>query len=145
MPKIECKSEDCKVLVRIPTNRSKTATGYCRKCYTKRPETIKKNKENLKGKDEKGQQGRTIKEMKEEWKVIRKRKQVMIEIEESITEHQAFIYSIMYNRLAEIEEDFKRKAFTYWKLHEVMNFLDTEAKKYGYNKGSNKQKEIVKS
>ena len=81
---------------------------------------------------------RTIKEMTDEWKIIKQKKNVMLEIEERITEHQAFIFSILRNRIEEVKQDFQRKAFTYWKLDEVINFLDKEAKKFGYEKGGPK-------
>jgi hypothetical protein len=81
---------------------------------------------------------RTIKEMAEEWKIIKNKNNVMLEIEERITEHQAFIFSILRNRVEEVKKDFQRKAFTYWKLDEVINFLDKEAKKFGYEKNGPK-------
>ena len=77
---------------------------------------------------------RTIKEMHEEWKIIKQKKEVMIQIEENITEHQAFIFSILRDRIQEVKNDFQREAMTYWKLNEVINFLDKEAKKYGFVK-----------
>ena len=76
---------------------------------------------------------RTIKEMQEEWKIIKQKKEVMLKIEENITEHQAFIFSILRDRIQEVKNDFQRKAMTYWKLNEVINFLDKEAKKYGFD------------
>lgn len=45
MPKIRCRSykielgfcdSNCLNMVRIPPNKAKTATGYCRECYHKR-------------------------------------------------------------------------------------------------------------
>ena len=81
---------------------------------------------------------RTIKEMQEEWKIIKQKKEVMLQIEENITEHQAFIFSILRDRIQEVKNDFQRKAMTYWKLNEVINFLDKEAKKYGFVKKTKK-------
>ena len=81
---------------------------------------------------------RTIKEMNEEWKIIKQKKEVMIQIEENITEHQAFIFSILRDRIQEVKNDFQRKAMTYWKLDEVINFLDKEAKKHGFVKKTKK-------
>ena len=81
---------------------------------------------------------RTIKEMNEEWKIIKQKKEVMLKIEENITEHQAFIFSILRDRIQEVKNDFQREAMTYWKLNEVINFLDKEAKKYGFVKKTKK-------
>jgi len=87
---------------------------------------------------------RTIKEMQEEWKVIKQKKEVMIKIEETITEHQAFIFSILRDRIEEVKTDFQRKAMTYWKLDEVINFLDKEANRYGFESYQKRKENKIK-
>ena len=87
---------------------------------------------------------RTIKEMQEEWKVIKQKKEVMIKIEETITEHQAFIFSILRDRVEEVKNDFQRKAMTYWKLDEVINFLDKEANRYGFESYQKRKENKIK-
>jgi len=87
---------------------------------------------------------RTIKEMQEEWKVIKQKKEVMLKIEETITEHQAFIFSILRDRIEEVKTDFQRKAMTYWKLDEVINFLDKEANRYGFESYQKRKENKIK-
>ena len=45
MPKVKCGNEQCDLMVRIPPNRSETATGLCRGCYFSLMSVLKKGGE----------------------------------------------------------------------------------------------------
>ena len=73
---------------------------------------------------------RKYKQVFSEWKILRDKKQLIVDLETSIDEHQAFVYKILSQRITEVKEDFQRKSFSYWKLNEISQFLDDFSKKH---------------
>ena len=104
----------------------KNKSGMCKTCYQKSP----MQREQYLSMSATNGQKRKYKQVFSEWKILRDKKQLIVDLETSIDEHQAFVYKILSQRIQEVKEDFQRKSFTYWKLNEISQFLDDFSKKH---------------
>ena len=112
---------NCNKEIRIIPKRS--TTGMCRDCYQGSP--IYK-----KGVKTSNTQAKARKGGFSDWKILKDKKQLLVDVETKIDQHQAFIYKILAERIQEVHDDFQRKAFTYWKLNEIIEFLEDFSKKH---------------
>jgi len=112
--------ESC--LVDIMANK----TGLCIDCYKKSPKQREQYEKmqfhNIKRRHER----KTF----SDWKILRDKNQLIIDIECKVSDHQAFVYKIIAERIKEVKEDFQRKSFTYWKLNEIITFLEDYSEKH---------------
>ena len=104
----------------------KNKSGMCKTCYQKSP----MQREQYLSMSATNGQKRKYKQVFSEWKILRDKKQLIVDLESSIDEHQAFVYKILSQRITEVKEDFQRKCFSYWKLNEISQFLDDFSKKH---------------
>ena len=104
----------------------KNKSGMCKTCYQKSP----MQREQYLSMSATNGQKRKYKQVFSEWKILRDKKQLIVDLETSIDEHQAFVYKILSQRIQEVKEDFQRKCFSYWKLNEISQFLDDFSKKH---------------
>ena len=116
MPLTNCDS--CSVEIR------KNKSGLCIDCYQKSP----KHKEQY----SKMHFRNRTQERKNfsDWKILKDKNKLIVDIETKVTEHQAFVYKILGERIKEVKEDFQRKSFTYWKLNEIIEFLEDFSQKH---------------
>ena len=113
---------NCNKEIRIIPKRS--STGMCRDCYLGSP-VIKENTKKVVS------QTKARKHPKfSDWKILKNKKQLLVDIETNLDQHQAFIYKILAERMQEVHDDFQRKAYTYWKLLEIIEFLEDFSKKH---------------
>jgi len=112
-PKVKC--ESCGEEIR--QNKS----GLCKDCYQKSPKKTEQYQKmqfnNIKRRHER----KTF----SNWKILKDKNKLIVDIETKVSEHQAFVYKILAQRINEVKEDFQRKSFTYWKLNEIIDFLET--------------------
>jgi len=115
--KVNC--ESC--LIEIRKNKS----GLCIDCYQKSPQQKKQYaKMSFQG-TKRTQERKNF----SDWKILRDKNQLIVDIETKVTEHQSFVYKILGERIKEVKEDFQRKSFTYWKLNEIITFLEDYSEK----------------
>jgi Cft2 family RNA processing exonuclease len=112
---------NCNKEIKIVANRS--TTGMCRDCYQGSP-LIKDNNKKI------ARQTKVRTTGFSDWKILKDKKQLLVDVETKIDQHQAFIYKILAERIQEVHDDFQRKAFTYWKLLEIIEFLEDFSKKH---------------
>ena len=118
MPLTKCDS--CSVEIR------KNKSGLCIDCYQKSP----KQKEQYSKMSFNGVRRQQERKNFSDWKILKDKNKLIVDIETKVTEHQAFVYKILGERIKEVKEDFQRKSFTYWKLNEISQFLDDFSKKH---------------
>jgi len=116
------------------TEIRKNKTGMCKDCYQKSP----KQKEQLKS-AHLGVKRQHERKNFSDWKILKDKNKLIVDIETKVTEHQAFVYKIIAERIKEVKEDFQRKSFTYWKLNEIIEFLEDFAQKHS-SQGDSKGK-----
>jgi len=116
--KVNC--ESC--LIEIRKNKS----GLCIDCYQKSP----KQKEQYAKMSFQGVKRTQERKNFSDWKILRDKNQLIIDIECKVSDHQAFVYKIIAERIKEVKEDFQRKSFTYWKLNEIITFLEDYSEKH---------------
>jgi hypothetical protein len=117
-PLTECDS--CSVEIR------KNKSGLCIDCYQKSP----KQKEQYSKMSFNGVRRQQERKNFSDWKILKDKNKLIVDIETKVTEHQAFVYKILGERIKEVKEDFQRKSFTYWKLNEIIEFLEDFSKKH---------------
>jgi len=115
------KCDSCSVEIR------KNKSGLCIDCYQKSP----KQKEQYSKMSFNGVRRQQERKNFSDWKILKDKNQLIVDIETKVTEHQAFVYKILGERIKEVKEDFQRKSFTYWKLNEIIEFLEDFSKKHG--------------
>ena len=98
----------------------KNKSGLCKDCYQKSP----KQKEQYSKMSATSKETRAKNRNFADWRILRDKKRLVVGIETKIEEHQAFVYKILGERIKEVKEDFQRKSFTYWKLNEIIEFLE---------------------
>jgi len=117
-PKVNCDS----CLIEIRSNKS----GLCKDCYSKSPKKTEQYQKmqfaNIKRRHER----KTF----SDWKILKDKNKLIVDIEMKVSEHQAFVYKIIAQRIKEVKEDFQRKSFTYWKLNEIIEFLEDFTQKH---------------
>jgi len=118
MPLTKCDS--CSVEIR------KNKSGLCIDCYQKSP----KQKEQYQKMSFNGVKRQQERKNFSDWKILRDNNKLIVDIGTKVTEHQAFVYKILGERIKEVKEDFQRKSFTYWKLNEIIEFLEDFSKKH---------------
>ena len=114
------KCDSCSVEIR------KNKSGLCIDCYQKSP----KQKEQYSKMSATSKETRAKNRNFADWRILRDKKRLVVGIETKIEEHQAFVYKIMAERIKEVKEDFQRKCYSYWKLNEIINFLEDYSKKH---------------
>ena len=104
----------------------KNKSGLCKLCYQKSPLHSKQYAAMSTTSKE------TIKKKKDfsDWKIMRDQNKLVVDIGTKVSEHQAFVYKIMAERIKEVKEDFQRKCYSYWKLNEIIKFLEDYSKKH---------------
>ena len=118
MPLTKCVS--CSVEIR------KNKSGLCIDCYQKSP----KQKEQYAKMSFNGIRRQQERKNFSDWKILKDKNKLIVDIETKVTQHQAFVYKILGERIKEVKEDFQRKSFTYWKLNEIIEFLEDFSKKH---------------
>jgi len=116
--KVNCGS----CLIEIRNNKS----GLCKDCYQKSPQ----QKEQYQKMSFNGVKRQQERKNFSDWKILKDKNKLIVDIETKVTEHQAFVYKIIAERIKEVKEDFQRKSFTYWKLNEIIEFLEDFTKKH---------------
>jgi len=104
----------------------KNKSGLCKLCYQKSPLHSKQYAAMSTTSKE------TIQKKKNfsDWKILRDKKRLIVDLETNIDQHQAFVYKILAERMIEVKEDFQRKCYSYWKINEIVEFLDDFSKKH---------------
>jgi hypothetical protein len=104
----------------------KNKSGLCKLCYQKSPLHSKQYAAMSTTSKQ------TIKKKKDfsDWKIMRDQNKLVVDIGTKVSEHQAFVYKVMSERIKEVKSDFQRKCFSYWKLNEIIKFLDDYSKKH---------------
>ena len=116
--KVNC--ESCSIEIR------KNKSGLCIDCYQKSPQ----QKEQYAKMSFQGIKRTQERKGFSDWKILRDNNQLIVDIETKVTEHQSFVYKILGERIKEVKEDFQRKSFTYWKLNEIITFLEDYSEKH---------------
>ena len=118
MSKVDCDS--CGSEIR------KNKSGLCKLCYQKSPLHSKQYAAMSTTSKQ------TIQKKKDfsDWKIMRDQNKLVVDIGTKVSEHQAFVYKIMAERIKEVKSDFQRKCFSYWKLNEIIKFLEDYSKKH---------------
>jgi hypothetical protein len=116
--KTECKSCNAPIMA--------NKTGLCIDCYKKSP----KQREQYEKMQFNNIKRRHERKTFSDWKILRDKNQLIVDIECKVSDHQAFVYKILAERIKEVKEDFQRKSFTYWKLNEIITFLDDYSEKH---------------
>jgi hypothetical protein len=75
----------------------KNKSGMCKTCYQKSP----MQREQYLSMSATNGQKRKYKQVFSEWKILRDKKQLIVDLETSIDEHQAFVYKILSQRITE--------------------------------------------
>ena len=104
----------------------KNKSGLCKPCYQKSP----KKREQYEKMQFNNIKRRHERKTFSDWKILRDKNQLILDIECKVSNHQAFVYKILAERIKEVKEDFQRKSFTYWKLNEIITFLEDFSKKH---------------
>lgn len=117
-PKVNCNS----CLIEIRNNKS----GLCKDCFQKSPQ----QKEQYQKMSFNGVKRQQARKNFSDWKILKDTNKLIVDIETKVSEHQAFVYKIIAERIKEVKEDFQRKSFTYWKLNEIIEFLEDFSKKH---------------
>jgi hypothetical protein len=104
----------------------KNKSGLCKLCYQKSPLHSKQYAAMSTTSKETIQKKKAF----SDWKILRDKKRLIVDLETNIDQHQAFIYKILAERMTEVKEDFQRKCYSYWKINEIVQFLDDFSKKH---------------
>jgi|TARA_Y100000310_G_C20552648_1_gene748912 hypothetical protein len=104
-------------------------SGLCRPCYQSGPEHKEQYAKVLTNGMKQSKREKNF----SEWKLLRDEKklrntslELLSKYEKGYKEHQQFVYKVLADRIVEVKEDFQRKAFTYWKLNELIKFLEKD-------------------
>ena len=104
----------------------KNKSGLCKLCYQKSPLHSKQYAAMSTTSKETIQKKKSF----SDWRILRDKKRLIVDLETNIDQHQAFVYKILSQRIQEVKEDFQRKCYSYWKLNEISQFLDDFSKKH---------------